>query len=72
MEDGRNRVAELIQAAVFSGAYSGLVRQYPSAQGLETLRLKWRGRVTALANEIADAGQGQLGSASAYVSPPRA
>jgi hypothetical protein len=49
------RILELIEAAVLSGAYSGLVRQHPDSQGLVKLYAKWDGRVTDLASEVAGA-----------------
>jgi hypothetical protein len=49
------RVRDLIEAAVMSGAYSGLVRQHPDSQGLVKLYAKWDRRVTDLASEVAGA-----------------
>lgn len=46
-------VLDLIDAAVMAGAYSTLARQMPEAErGLEKMRAKWSGRVTALADEF--------------------
>lgn len=47
------RVEELIEAAVYAGAYSALARELPdAARCLERLRLKWSARVAALADEV--------------------
>ena len=64
MEGGRqNLVADLINAAVLSGAYSALAQELPeAARGLERLYGKWHGHVEALCNEIGDAARLDTGA----------
>jgi hypothetical protein len=46
-------IGELIQAAVFSGAYGALARQHPEAVGgFVKMRAKWSARVEVLAGQV--------------------
>ena len=60
-------VVDLIEAAVYAGAYRALAREMPeAARGLEKLRRKWSLRVEALAGEVsAGARRGGHSAASA-------
>lgn len=60
-------VLKMIEAAVFAGAYSALARQIPEAgRGLGKMRVRWSGRVAALADEICDRREFRPGGALSW------